>query len=59
PDRQVFESLPLARAVTLTSLVAACGLSTPQVMAALGRLERSGRVQLTGGRWRRAPARHI
>jgi DNA processing protein len=53
PERQVFDTLPARRAATLTSIVTASGMSTPQVMAALGRLERAGRAAQSGGLWRR------
>ncbi|MDR2348692.1 MAG: DNA-protecting protein DprA, partial [Bifidobacteriaceae bacterium] len=53
PERQVLDSLPKARSATLTAVVAASGLSTPEVMAALSRLERAGRVDEAGGLWRR------
>jgi DNA processing protein len=54
PDRQVFDSLPLRQGATLTALVASSGLAVPQVMAALSRLERSGRAVQTAGLWRKA-----
>ncbi|MDR3107900.1 MAG: DNA-processing protein DprA [Bifidobacteriaceae bacterium] len=53
-DRQVLDSLPLRRGATPTALVAASGVATPQVMAALGRLERAGRAVQAGGVWRKA-----
>jgi DNA processing protein len=53
-DRQVFDSLPKTRGATLTAVVTASGLATPEVMAALARLERSGRAAEAGGLWRRA-----
>ncbi|MDR0365738.1 MAG: DNA-protecting protein DprA [Bifidobacteriaceae bacterium] len=53
PERQVFDSLPARQAATLTAIVTASGMSTPQVLAALGRLERAGRAAQAGGLWRR------
>ncbi|MDR1633477.1 MAG: DNA-processing protein DprA [Bifidobacteriaceae bacterium] len=53
-DRQVLDALPVRRGAGLTALVAASGLSTPQVMAALSRLERAGRAVQSGGAWRKA-----
>ncbi|MDR2565772.1 MAG: DNA-processing protein DprA [Bifidobacteriaceae bacterium] len=55
-DRQVLDSLPVRRGATLTALVAASGLSTPQTMAALSRLERAGRAVQSDGGWRKARA---
>ncbi|MDR1442799.1 MAG: DNA-processing protein DprA [Bifidobacteriaceae bacterium] len=53
-DRQVLDSLPLRRGATVTAVVVASGLATPQVMASLGRLERAGRAVQAGGLWRKA-----
>ncbi|MDR2380363.1 MAG: DNA-processing protein DprA, partial [Bifidobacteriaceae bacterium] len=55
-DRQVFDSLPKVRGAALTAVVVASGLGTHDVMAALGRLERAGRVCQSGGLWRPAKA---
>jgi DNA processing protein len=54
PDRQVLDSLPLRRGVTLTAVVTSSGLATPQVMASLSRLERAGRAIESAGTWRKA-----
>ncbi|MDR2374644.1 MAG: DNA-processing protein DprA [Bifidobacteriaceae bacterium] len=53
-DRQVLDSLPLRQGVTVTALVMSSGLSAPQAMAALSRLERSGRAEQSDGLWRRS-----
>ncbi|MDR0627421.1 MAG: DNA-processing protein DprA [Bifidobacteriaceae bacterium] len=53
-ERLVFDSLPLRRSASLSALVSASGLPTPQVMASLARLERSGRAEQSGGTWRKA-----
>ncbi|MDR2378414.1 MAG: DNA-processing protein DprA [Bifidobacteriaceae bacterium] len=54
PDRQVLDALPLRQGAGLTALVASSGLSTPEVMAALSRLERCGRAVQSGGGWRKS-----
>jgi predicted Rossmann fold nucleotide-binding protein DprA/Smf involved in DNA uptake len=48
------DALPKVKGTTLTQLVAASGLAPQEAMAALGRLERSGRVAQADGLWRRA-----
>lgn len=53
PERRVYDALPLRGTAPVSRLVAASGLATAQVLGALSRLERSGRADTTGGRWRR------
>ncbi|WP_315133578.1 DNA-processing protein DprA [uncultured Actinomyces sp.] len=49
----VMDALPARRSAGVESVARSAGLSVPQVLAALGLLELSGRVQQEGERWRR------
>lgn len=51
--RRVFESLPKSRSTTVDRLAVIAGVSGPEVMAALGSLELTGRVERSTGGWRR------
>ncbi|PWJ25865.1 DNA protecting protein DprA [Branchiibius hedensis] len=53
--RRVFESLPKLRATTVDRLAVIAGVSGQEVMAALGSLELTGRVERSAGGWRRRP----
>ena len=53
--RRVFESLPKSRATTVDRLAVIAGVSGQEVMAALGSLELTGRVERSAGGWRRRP----
>ncbi|KYH43229.1 DNA-processing protein DprA [Branchiibius sp. NY16-3462-2] len=52
--RRVFESLPKTRTTTVDRLAVIAGVSGQEVMAALGSLELSGRVERSAGGWRRS-----
>ncbi len=54
---RVLDALPARGAAEVDNLVRVCGLSTREVLAALGMLELAGRAQNSGGRWRRSTAR--
>ena len=49
----VMDALPARRSAGVESVARSAGLSVPQVLAALGLLELSGRVEQEGERWRR------
>lgn len=51
--RRVFESLPKSRTTTVDRLAVIAGVSGQEVMAALGSLELTGRVERSAGGWRR------
>lgn len=51
--RRVYESLPKSRSTTVDRLAVIAGVSGQEVMAALGSMELSGRVERTAGGWRR------
>lgn len=52
--RRVLESLPKSRATSVERLAVIAGVSGQEVIAALGSLELTGRVERSSGGWRRA-----
>lgn len=53
-ERVVLDALPVRGGATPQAIGARAGLALLDVLAALGRLEQSGRAVQDGGRWRRA-----
>ncbi|MBD8079288.1 DNA-processing protein DprA [Cellulosimicrobium arenosum] len=53
-EKRAWEALPLRRSVEVGSVARAAGLSVPESLAALGRLELLGLARPEGGGWRRA-----
>ncbi len=52
-DSRVFDALPARASATLTSIVRTSGLSSTEVLTALGSLHIAGRVRRVGERWAR------
>ncbi|MCV2396095.1 DNA-processing protein DprA [Actinotalea sp. M2MS4P-6] len=53
-ERIVLDALPVRQGTAPEGLTRPCGLALPEVLAALGTLELSGRAVRSAGRWRRA-----
>jgi len=53
PERRVYDALPQRQIARTSQVVVASGLAATQVIAALSRLERAGRVCGISGGWRR------